>query len=543
MRKRINWALAFTLMLLGGFLFVRGDLITTAASQPGLQAAQKPAAGSPLFFANPAANPADEACRLCHVDTEAIVAFPSGETLPARVDPALVDASAHGIGEQPLGCTSCHDGNRYRQPHEGIEAESIRDYQIQVSAACTRCHNQPHVTSHENLPGGETVLCTDCHGAHEVAQVDHWPAAEVTATCLACHEAGDRGRLELITAGGLFTHPVGENYCLACHSQPGPEILFADGETLSVYVNPDHLRTSVHGENNDWGEITCRNCHDQGTYPHEAIEAASPREYTLNQYQACAQCHDHNYDQALDSVHGAALEEGKLESAVCTDCHGSHNVQPPNVPRSRVSQTCRTCHSTIYDNYATSVHGDALLTQDNPDVPNCIDCHGVHTIDDPTTNLFRIRSPQLCGSCHANSALMEQYDISTQVFDTYVADFHGTTVTLFDHLDPNVETNKAVCYDCHGVHDIKAPDDPQSGIKLNLLATCQKCHPDATANFPDAWTSHFEPSLEHNPLVYLVDLFYAIIIPATVISLSFLVSTDIYRRVRTRISGRKGSES
>ena len=49
---------------------------------------------------------------------------------------------------------------------------------------------------------------------------------------------------------------------------------------------------------------------------------------------------------------------------------------------------------------------------------------------------------------------MNKYEISTEVFDTYVADFHGTTVILFEHQDPNVETNKAVCYDCHGVHNI-----------------------------------------------------------------------------------------
>ncbi|MCA9983467.1 MAG: hypothetical protein KDE59_04205, partial [Anaerolineales bacterium] len=171
------------------------------------------------------------------------------------------------------------------------------------------------------------------------------------------------------------------------------------------------------------------------------------------------------------------------------------------------------------------------------DVPTCIECHGVHNIGDPTTNLFRIRSPQLCAECHANELLMNKYEISTNVFDSYVADFHGTTVTLFEHQDPNVETNKAVCYDCHGVHAITDPDDPEAGIKANLLETCQQCHPDASENFPDSWTSHFEPSLEHNPIVFLVNSFYAIIIPLTVGGLGFLVVTDVYRRVRTRGSG------
>ena len=78
-------------------------------------------------------------------------------------------------------------------------------------------------------------------------------------------------------------------------------------------------------------------------------------------------------------------------------------------------------------------------------------------------------------------------------------------------------------------------DDPDAGIKVNLLETCQQCHPDATENFPDAWTSHYQPSIENNPLVYMVDLFYAVLIPATLGVLSFLVIIDIYRRVVTRL--------
>jgi hypothetical protein len=65
---------------------------------------------------------------------------------------------------------------------------------------------------------------------------------------------------------------------------------------------------------------------------------------------------------------------------------------------------------------------------------------------------------------------MSQYDISTDVFDTYVADFHGTTVTLFEKQTPDHETNKAVCYDCHGVHNIlPSTDENSSVIKANLI--------------------------------------------------------------------------
>ena len=124
---------------------------------------------------------------------------------------------------------------------------------------------------------------------------------------------------------------------------------------------------------------------------------------------------------------------------------------------------------------------------------------------------------------------MDKYGISTQVLDTYVADFHGTTVTLFEKEAPDQETDKPVCFDCHGVHDIKRVDDPVEGLRIkeNLLARCQVCHPDATANFPDAWLSHYIPSPERNTLVYLVDQFYKFFIPTVLGGMAILVVFDV----------------
>ncbi|MDX1616313.1 MAG: hypothetical protein R3300_18515, partial [Candidatus Promineifilaceae bacterium] len=73
-------------------------------------------------------------------------------------------------------------------------------------------------------------------------------------------------------------------------------------------------------------------------------------------------------------------------------------------------------------------------------------------------------------------------------------------------------------------------------IRANLLETCRQCHPDASEGFAAAWTSHYEPSLDNYPLVYLVNLFYLIVIPGTLGFFGFLVATDVYRRVRERLS-------
>jgi predicted CXXCH cytochrome family protein len=204
-----------------------------------------------------------------------------------------------------------------------------------------------------------------------------------------------------------------------------------------------------------------------------------------------------------------------------------------------IPQTCARCHSTIYDQYKESVHGQALTDFQNPDVPTCIDCHGVHNIQNPTTTTFRNTSTEICAKCHTDPARMSKYNISTRVLDTYVSDFHGTTVTLFQKESPGQVTNKPVCFDCHGIHNIARPDDPQKGLKIkqNLLVTCQKCHPDASTNFPDAWLSHYVPSPEKNPLVYYVNLFYRFFIPTVVGGMVVFVASDFGRRVFNRYKG------
>ncbi|MFM8370335.1 MAG: cytochrome C, partial [Chloroflexota bacterium] len=158
-----------------------------------------------------------------------------------------------------------------------------------------------------------------------------------------------------------------------------------------------------------------------------------------------------------------------------------------------------------------------------------------------TTVTFRNSTPFLCAKCHTDSSIMSKYGISTNVLNSYVSDFHGTTVKLFEEEFPGQPTNKPVCTDCHGLHDISRVDDPDTGIAMqeNLLVKCQRCHPDATANFPAAWMSHYEPSPENYPIVYYVNLFYKFFIPAVLGGMIFFVLTDIYRRIVNRMKGVK----
>jgi nitrate/TMAO reductase-like tetraheme cytochrome c subunit len=335
--------------------------------------------------------------------------------------------------------------------------------------------------------------------------------------------------------------------CLFCHQDQALSVEIG-GQPLSLTINGDKFSTSVHGME----QLACVDCHSNITsFPHPEVTASSPRDFTLEMYPICQQCHGEQYQKVLDSVHQTALAGGNTNAAVCTDCHNPHTqVRLTDkdtgklLPDARlhIPQTCAKCHSKIYDTYKNSVHGSALQSG-NPDVPTCIDCHGVHNIQNPTTNTFRNSTPYLCAKCHTDESIMSKYGISTNVLNTYVADFHGTTVKMFEETYPDQPTNKPVCTDCHGIHDIVMVDNPNAGvaIKSNLLVKCQQCHPGATTDtFTEAWMSHYEPSPEKWPLVYYVNLFYKFFIPAVLGGMLVFVLSDVYRRFIARKANKEG---
>jgi predicted CXXCH cytochrome family protein len=336
--------------------------------------------------------------------------------------------------------------------------------------------------------------------------------------------------------GGTPPQPTGDDsYCLLCHAQPNQHVTLDDGSTLVTTINPSALAESVHGTGNPVGALGCVDCHGDMTYPHKKPLPPDARTFTIQMADVCTNCHTNEATRQADSVHSEALANGNFTAATCIDCHGSHDIQPPNDPRVHIVEICANCHLIAYTDFRSSVHGQALFNGD-PNVPTCIDCHGVHNIQHPTTALFRNRSPELCAGCHANKSLMDQYGITTNVFNSYLTDFHGTTVQLFEQEDPNVPTNKAVCFDCHGVHNIAQVNAQNSRvIKENLLSTCQQCHPDATSNFPSAWIGHYPPTFKSEPLLFTVNTFYKILIPSVLIGFGVLIALDVIGRIRRRV--------
>ncbi|UCG24050.1 MAG: cytochrome c3 family protein [Chloroflexota bacterium] len=343
--------------------------------------------------------------------------------------------------------------------------------------------------------------------------------------------------------------------CQMCHADSDLVGEFFDGTTLSLFVDGDEYIDSVHGQAglgcsachiditaypHHQQQISCVECHEELTGaqvvdPHQVhvkLGYDNARDMSVALNDVCRECHELEHEAAQDSLHAEVMDFGNLDAPMCIDCHGSHNITPPAKPRAKISLTCANCHRSVFSTYRVSVHGAALEEDSNPDVPTCVDCHGAHSVSGPHDVAFRNESIVICGDCHDDEDLMAKYDISTEVFETYLDDYHGRTVELFRGRGQERLATQAVCYDCHGIHNIRSHEDPQSSVYPdNLQHTCSHCHEDADIRFPEAWLSHYIPSWDQTPVLHMVNILYQVLIVGTIGGMVAYIGLDFGKRL------------
>ncbi len=428
----------------------------------------------------------DQTCMLCH-GQETFMKFDSGEKISLKISAKEIKKSVHQI----IGCSDCHGFTSDNHPKRSFK--TLRQYNAFAARMCTQCHVSNKTKIHAKLlseaPKG--TVCTDCHGSHSIQR-----AREL---------------------------PKGNHYCLSCHNRK-LTMTFPNGEKQSIHINEGILNISVHKN------LSCTDCHfGFSSEEHPDKRAITKRDYSIWLSESCRRCHFDKYTRTLEGIHYNILTHGNLKAPVCTDCHGAHSVYSGRKEKLANAKKCQQCHPEIYKTYAQSIHGGALILEHNEDVPICSDCHKAHDITDPRTTDFRNAVPQMCGNCHADEVLMKKYGLSTSVVDTYLQDFHGVTVKFYRQKGSAAKPI-AVCIDCHGIHDITKIDAPNASvIKANLVKRCQKCHPDASGNFPDSWISHYKPDIKKAPLVYIINLGYKIFIPFMIIGLTLQILLHVWR--------------
>lgn len=355
------------------------------------------------------------------------------------------------------------------------------------------------------------------------------------------HAAALRALLavSVVASISLLEPPVGAQdlpeavtYCLDCHADDSLTMSLEDGSEMRVYVDGDGFARSVHRD-----QLVCTDCHqgyDSGDHPSGAT-FADRAAYLATTADLCKRCHFETYTRTLESVHFALRKEGSDAAPGCTDCHGSHEISDPHQKGEMMSRTCGSCHSDVYETYEGSVHGKALARSATSASPACADCHTAHAIADPRTDRFHLASPTICIRCHGDAGKMAPYGLSTDVAVTYLADFHGVTASLAGASKAAPREVVVTCVDCHGVHDIAVAGGAAAvAMRAKVEAVCDSCHPGAAKDFPDAWLSHYRPSLDHAPLVYLVEVGYKVFIPFMIGGLALQVLLHLYRLASRR---------
>ena len=397
-----------------------------------------------------------------------------------------------------------------------------------------------------------------------------WPVSHAraidNADCFVCHS--DISLTKTNAAGKAVSLFVDEakfnasihakSLCTSCHTDitdlPHAEIHKPVSCSQCHRIEADIYLKSDHGQAIHKGVAEAASCQDCHGKAHELLDYRNPASPVNRAHipETCSHCHGNvtemekfnlrqravvvSYDK---SVHGLAHSNGVANAAVCSDCHGTHDLHRSTNPQSKlywqtIPATCGKCHDNVRETYSRSIHGTAVA-QGLRDAPVCTDCHGEHTIQAvklATSRVSPANIPETCGQCHAAQRIVTQYQLPPNVFTTYIQSFHGLALQ-------GGNLTAANCASCHGVHDILPAKDARSTINTNNLAqTCGKCHPGiGTRLSAEFFRIHAPPgAAEGKPwIVNFISRFYVVLIVATIGGMLAHNGLDYFRKARDHV--------
>lgn len=276
--------------------------------------------------------------------------------------------------------------------------------------------------------------------------------------------------LTILFCGGI-AHAQVENTCLDCHSALDPPL----------QVTGEQFSRDIHAQKG----LTCASCHggDPSKADMDAMSKAAGFRGKVGRNQIpalCGSCHSdaafiRKYNPSLrtdqlsqykTSVHGKLFAKGDAKVAVCTDCHGVHDLRPASDTRSKVhplnvAQTCSRCHADgaymkgysistdQFEKYSASVHHEAMVARGDLSAPTCTTCHGNHGAAPPGVASVQ----NVCSTCHVFQDQM--FEKSTHKAAFQLAGLPGCVVCHSNHgishaTDAKLGTGpQGVCMQCH----------------------------------------------------------------------------------------------
>jgi|GEM_PF-149667 len=250
-------------------------------------------------------------------------------------------------------CEDCHGAHEMPDPRTG-------EFRAASPELCATCHTDPNVVARYGLstdvyrdyrdgihaqlrekdPNAQTPVCTDCHGVHDVKGLRKSTLA-ASETCAHCHTAIYGEYKQGVHGEALITgNPdvPGCTYCHGAHKIPDPN-------TPQFRIGQPDL---------------CASCHS---------DAALMAKYGLS--------HD-VYVTYTQEFHGMTVQLYKTKwpsasiycyEAVCTDCHGIHEIRSHTDPKSSVHPdnliyACRKCHPDAPAQFASAWAGHYKVTRE-----------------------------------------------------------------------------------------------------------------------------------------------------------------------------------
>ncbi len=209
----------------------------------------------------------------------------------------------------------------------------------------------------------------------------------------------------------------------------------------------------------------CGVCHGEQRVEHaESIHAEADL--------GCVGCHggDPTQFESKDAAH--SVDRGfrdHLSRAdipeVCGTCHADVQRMRPFALRTDVLAVYRTSH-----------HGEAVLEKGRLDAAICTDCHGTHDVlrtQDARSPAYRVNVPATCGACHGNGDLMAAHDLDTAPPTEFAESVHGRGLA---EAVPGVPS----CADCHDAHAASPPGADE------VADVCGNCHVETRERFRES---------------------------------------------------------
>ena len=457
-----------------------------------------------------------------------------------------LSSSVHSHAKDATGtamtCKSCHGTD----PHAIVKPTTLTT--VQKETPCRHCHQSAasdwtkSVHGHNGKTGNPRASCLTCHGdnPHGIKPPAKAATPRQNADCLACHGA-DVGNMNTQAHGKALRSADARLNCLACHGKNPhafgkyPAVSGAQMNARCVTCHADTARmlaNSAHGGAGapDGTRPNCIACHG------DKFHAVAPPSHMSAQDKVatCHRCHALEAKDLAGSVHAHANQKTGKVAPECLGCHGDGNphavISPAKQDRLQRFAPCESCHNDLSPYLKDTVHNhpDKLPG----DHPTCATCHGqnAHGVR-PPKHLSPSEKVEICARCHADAQRMARYG-RVDAVASYAQTYHGRAILFFG------QQTEATCVDCHGLHGVLAPENPNAPTNPRHVADiCRKCHTQPMY-FAYSYASHLRLNVEHSVITPLAeDTFHLLAIGPFILlaSLLLLIALRIIFRARPKV--------